>query len=90
MYLYKIEICDPIGGFTYPNEIYGSLYAAKKRLGGIIQDLKDAGVKYEEREGEHWYELSFRIGMGVFAYYRYNIVSVGYIGHPDQDKKEGE
>lgn len=88
MYLYKIEVFDPIAGFTYPNELYGSLYAAKQRLRGIIQDIKEAGVDYHEREGERFYEFSY--GIGVFAHHSYKIHAVGYVGFPDQDKKEVE
>ena len=87
MYLYKIEVYDPIAGFTYPNEIYGSLYAAKQRLKGIIEDIKKAGVDYYEKEEERFYEFSYE--MGMFAYYAYKIHTVGYVGFPDQDKREG-
>lgn len=72
MIIYKIEVHDPVAGYSYGKQTFATIDAAKRWLSNLLQDLRESGVKVREDEGEGMYEIAFCIG-GM--YYQYRVVS---------------
>ena len=73
MTIYKIECHDPICGYFYAKQTFGSIDSAKRWLAKFVADLRSDGGKVEEIERKDSYEIIFNLG--GFATYQYRVVS---------------
>lgn len=77
MIVYRIESHDPISGYHYGREIFGTIDAAKNWLSNFLEELKESGLPISLDESDTAYTIAFSIG-GMF--YQYRVVSVYTIG----------